>query len=260
MSKPKSLTNLRAGKALQRLRIEHGILEQAILAIDGCNWKENRIRDREISVASITLVEVVRLGLVFQMDPVLIARRMIAPISISLDKITTNNSDIGIWIKHGKLGDRKTWAKSIIEKDFPGKWVVYEDYKDALLFLTDSIDDVRREVEIDIREGRMKPTELVNTAHLGIEWETEIMKAQGRNLKGFRLRKGYASQWVAASKTGFNSSWQQCRESAKVSIKLEDCVSIAEAWDTSPFTLIEILLNPNPPTDQDLKDLRKKYC
>jgi hypothetical protein len=259
MSKPKTLTNLRAGKALQKLRIQNGILEQEILA-SFCQWKENRIRDREISVASITMPEIVRLGIVFSMNPVIIAKRMIAPISIGLDKMTVDNIDVGIWVKTGKFGEVKKWAKAIAEKDYPQNWVVVEDYKDAILYVTDTIDEIRRDVEEAIRNGKMTPTKLVDTSHLGIEWETEIMRSQGRCLKALRLKKSMASQWVAASKIGVNSSWCQTRESAKVSIKLEDCVSIAEAWDLSPFSLVEILLSENPPDDQMLKDLRRKYC
>lgn len=259
MSKPKTKNNRRAGKVLQRFRIEKGIREQLELA-KAVGWKENKVRDREIGVASITLVDICRFSISLGVDKVDMAKQMLAPISISLDKLTVKNSDIGIWIKTGKFGEKLNWARAIIEESYPQNWVVYPDYDDACLFLTDTIDDIRRDVEEDIKSGKFTPFELISCAHLGLDWEYQQMVKQGQNLKATRLRKGMASQWVAAGKIGVNPSWAQVRESARVSIKLEDVIALGESWDINPFNLVETLLNDNPPTNEDLKYLRKKYC
>ena len=259
VSKPKTKNNRRAGKALQKIRVAKGVHEQLALAT-ALGWKENKVRDREIAVASITLVDVCRFSIAFQMDKVEIAKLMVAPIAISLDKVTVDNTTNGMWINHDKFGEKKTWAMAIMEKGFPNSWTAYSDYDDALLFLTDSIDDIRRDCTDQIREGKMKPFELVSCAHLGPEWELKEMKKQGDALKGIRLRKSMASQWVAASKVGTNQSWIQCRESAKVSIKLEDVIALGEAWDVNPFKMCEILLTDTPPDYEELKLLRRKFC
>ena len=259
MSKPKTKNNRRAGKTLQKVRIQRGIREQLELA-NAVGWKENKIRDREIAVASICLPDICRFAIALQMDKVELAKQMLAPISISLDKLTITNTDIGMWVKHDKFGEKRTWAMAIMEKTFPGDWVVYPDYDDAMLFLIDTVDDIRRDIEDDIKHGRFEPFELVSCAHLGLDWEKEQMIKQGRNLKAARLRKGMASQWVAAGKMSVNASWIQVRESARVSIKLEDVISMGEAWDISPFKLVEMLLSGNSPSNQDFKDLRKRFC
>jgi transcriptional regulator with XRE-family HTH domain len=259
VSKPKTKNNRRAGKTLQKIRIQHGIREQLELA-NAVGWKENKVRDREIGVASITLVDICRFAIAFNMDKVELAKQMLAPVAISLDKLTIKNTDIGIWIKHGKFGEKKTWAMSIMEKTYPGDWVVYPDYDDAMLFLIDTVDDIRRDIEYDIRNGQFTPYELIDCSDLGLDWELEQMKSQGAALKGVRLRKGMASQWVAASKLAVNASWCQVRESARVSIKLEDVIAIGEAWDITPFKLVEYLLTDTPPSYDDFKALRKRYC
>lgn len=259
MTKPRTRNNQRAGRYLQKLRIENGIMEQKILS-DLNGWKENRIRDREIAVASITLPEIVRLSICFNISPVLMAKRMIAPISISLDKIVIDNDSIGIWEKTGRLGQSRRWANAIIETNFPGQWKVFEDYEYALEYYNDTIIDVRQETEWKMKRGEMKPKELIDTNHLGAEWEREQMVKQGRNLKAARLRKSLASQWAAASKLNLNSSHVQVRESAAVSIKLEDLIWYATGWDMSPYKLVEAVLSEETPTDDDLKALRRKYC
>ena len=259
VSKPKTKNNRRAGKTLQKVRIQRGIREQLELAT-AIGWKENKIRDREIAVASICLTDICRFAIALQMDKVELAKQMLAPISISLEKLTVTNTEIGIWIKHDKFGEKRTWAMAIMEKSFPGDWVAYNDYDDAMLFLIDTVDDIRRDIEDDIKHGRFEPFELVSCAHLGLDWDKAQMIKQGRNLKATRLRKGMASQWVAAGKMAVNPSWCQVRESARVSIKLEDVIALGESWDISPFKLVEMLLNDNPPTNEELKYLRKKYC
>lgn len=259
MSKPRTRNNQRAGRYLQKLRIENGIMEQKILS-DLNGWKENRIRDREIAVASLTLPEIVRLSICFNMSPVLMAKRMIAPISISLDKVTVDNDSIGIWEKTGRLGQSRRWANAIIEKDYPGNWKVFEDYEDALQYFNDTIVDIRQEIEWNMRKGEFTPTELIDTTHLGSDWERAVMVRQGRNLKAARLRKSLASQWAAASKLNLNSSHVQVRESAAVSIKLEDIIWYATGWDMSPYKLVEAVLSETSPTDQELRELRRKYC
>lgn len=260
MSKPKTRNNTKAGRALQKLRVEHGILEQCILS-KAIGVLENKVRDREIGVASITIVDVLRYSLAFEMDAVEIASRLISPITIGLDKQTTNNSErVGLWVK-GKFGQDKKWCQAIIEKDFPGRWIPYEhDFQDALLYLNDTIDSIRSEVEYRIKRGEMMPFELQDCYHLGSDWELARMREQGRRLKAVRLRKGFASQWSAANKIGVNPSWVQVREAANVVIKLEDLIAIAEAWDMSPFKLVEYIFAEETPTDDQLKELRRKYC
>lgn len=260
MSKPKTRNNTKAGRALQKIRIENGILEQCILS-KAIGVLENKVRDREIGVASITTVDCLRYSIAFQMDAVEIASQLISPITIGLNKETTSNPErVGLWVK-GKFGQDKKWCQAIIEKDFPGRWVPYEqDFQDALLYLNDTIDSVRSEVEYRIKRGEMTPFELKDCSYLGADWELARMREQGRRLKAVRLRKGYASQWSAANRIGTNPSWVQVREAANVVIKLEDLISIAEAWDMSPFKLIEYIFAEDTPTDEDLRLLRKKYC
>lgn len=259
MSKPKTRHNRRAGKCLQKIRVSKGIHEQLDLAT-AVGWKESKIRDREIAVASICLTDICRFSISLAMDKVEMAKLMVAPISISLDKVTVDNTTNGIWINRDKFGEKKTWAMAIMEKGFPNSWTEYSDYDDALLFLTDTIDDIRRDCTDQIRDGKMKPFELISCAHLGSDWELNEMRKQGDALKGIRLRKSMASQWVAASKVGVNQSWWQCRESAKVVIKLEDVIAISEAIDISPFKLCEILLTDTPPDYEELKALRRRFC
>lgn len=251
---------MRAGKTLQMIRIENGCLEQFLLAAEGMGWKENKVRDREISVAAIALHEISRLAIVLGMDKVEIAKRMLAPVTISLDRVTIPNTSIGMWERSGKFGEVKKWAECIIERDYKNNFQIYDDYHDSILFYTDTIDDVRRQVEEDIREGRFTPTKLVDTSHLGVEWEISEMKKHGRQLKAARLKKSLASQWVASSKLTLNASWIQCRESAKVSVKLEDVVAIAQGWDMNPFDLVAKLLDDDAPDDNELKILRRRYC
>lgn len=235
-------------------------MEQLILA-NACGWKENRIRDREIAVASLSLPELVRLSIVLNLDPVQMACRMISPIMISLDKVTVyNDQKVELWNKTGKFGQIKTWPLALIEKNFPGVWENYSDFDDALLYANDTIDDVRRDREDLIKRGIQPPQELVDTSHLGIDFDKEQMVRQGRNLKAARLKKSLASQWVAASKLNLNASHVQVRESAAVSIKLEDVIWYSSGWDMSPYKLVEMILSETSPTDQELRDLRRKYC
>ncbi len=258
--KPRTLHNIRIGRILQRIRIEAACTEQ-LLAAQKAGWKENRIRDREIAVASLSLPELVRLSIVFQIDPVVMACRMISPFMISLNKTTIYNDDkVEIWAKAGKFGQTKTWPLALIETKFPNCWEIYSDFEDALLYTNDTIDDIRSEIEYKLRRGEIQPKELVDTNHLGAEWEREQMVRQGRNLKAARLRKSLASQWSAASKLNLNSSHVQVRESAAVSIKLEDIIWYATGWDMSPYKLVEAVLSETSPTDEQLRLLRKKYC
>lgn len=257
--KPKTRNNTKAGRALQRIRVEHGVLEQCLLSAK-IGVLENKVRDREIGVASVTTVDILRYGLAFDMDAIEIASQMISPITIGLDKQTTNNPKrIGLWVK-GKFGQDKKWCQAIAEQDFPDRWVPYEDFHDAVLFLNDSIEEIRHDVEDKIKRGEMKPFELYDCSHLGADWELARMKEQGRRLKSVRLRKGFASQWSAANRIGVNPSWCQVREAANVVIKLEDLIAIAEAWDMSPFKLVEYIFAEETPTDDQLKELRRKYC
>ena len=260
MSKPKTQHNIRAGKVLQFLRIEKGILEQDILA-KKLGWLENKVRDREIAVASITLVDILRFSKSFNMNPVDIAHRMISPICINLDRTVTSNPEkLELWLKSDKLGNKNKWAKALIEKDFPGVWKNYDDYHDAVLFLKDTIDDKRRDIEDEIKNGKRQPFELIDASNLNDDWALEQMRIQGRNLKAIRLQRGLASQWVAASRVSLNASWCQVREGAKVVIKLEDLILLGEGWKISPYKLVDLIFRPVPPSDDDLKTIRAKYC
>ena len=258
--KPKTLHNIRIGRILQRIRIEAGCTEQ-LLAAEKCNWKENRIRDREIAVASLSLPELIRLSIVFQIDPVVMACRMISPFMISLSKSTIYNDEkIEVWGKTGKFGQTKTWPLALIETKFPGCWEIYSDFEDSLLYTNDTIDDIRSQIEYDMKIGKVKPRELVDTTHLDADWEKMIMVRQGKNLKAARLKKSLASQWAAAAKLNLNASHVQVRESAAVSMKLEDVIWYSTGWDMSPYKLVEMILSETSPTDQELRDLRRKYC
>ena len=258
--KPKTLHNIRIGRVLQRIRIEAACREQ-LIAADKCNWKENRIRDREIAVASLSLPELVRLSIVFQIDPVVMACRMMGPFMIALNKTTIYNDDrVEIWNKVGKFGQNKSWPFALIETKFPGCWEIYSDNEDALLYTNDTIDDIRSQMEYDVKVGKIKPQELVDTTHLGPEWELEVMRRQGRNLKAARLRKSLASQWAAAAKLNLNASHVQVRESAAVSMKLEDVIWYSSGWDMSPYKLVEMILSETAPTDDELKAIRRRFC
>jgi hypothetical protein len=258
--KPKTRNNTKAGRALQRIRVENGILEQCLLS-KAIGVLENKVRDREIGVASVTTVDILRYSLAFRMDAIEIASQMISPIAIGLDKQTTNNPErIGLWVK-GKFGQDRKWCQAIAEKDFPGRWVPYEhSFQDALLYLNDTLEEIRRDVEDQIKRGVMAPFVLNDCSHLGLDWDLARMKEQGRRLKAVRLRKGFASQWSAANRIQVNPSWIQVREAANVVIKIEDLIAIAEAWDMSPFKLVEFIFAEETPTDEDLKILRRKYC
>jgi hypothetical protein len=258
--KPRTLHNIRIGRILQRTRIEAGCMEQ-YLAAEKANWKENRIRDREIAVASLSLPELVRLSIVFQIDPVVLACRMISPFMISLNKTTIYNDKlVEVWNKPDKFGQNKSWPLALIETKFPDCWEIYSDFEDSLLYTNDTIDDIRSQIEYDIKCGTMKPRELVDTSHLGLDWEKSVMIRQGRNLKAARLKKSLASQWAAAAKLNLNASHVQVRESAAVSMKLEDVLWYAAGWDMSPYKLVEAILSETSPTDLDLRDIRRKYC
>jgi hypothetical protein len=258
--KPKTQHNIRIGRILQRIRVEAGCLEQ-YLAAEKAHWKENRIRDREIAVASLSLPELVRLSIIFQIDPVVMACRMISPFMISLNKTTIyNDSKVEIWNKPEKFGQNKTWPLALIETKFPNCWEIYPDFNDALLYMNETIDDVRSEVEYDLKRGVMKPRELVDTGHLGPDWERSVMVKQGRNLKAARLKKSLASQWAAAAKLNLNASHVQVRESAAVAMKLEDILWYSTGWDMSPYKLVEMILSETSPTDEELRQIRKRYC
>jgi hypothetical protein len=258
--KPKTRNNTKAGRALQRIRVQHGVLEQCILS-EAIGVLENKVRDREIGVASVTTVDILRYGLAFNMEAIEIASQMISPITIGLDKQTTENPErIGLWVKD-KFGQDRKWCQAIAEKDFPGRWVPYEhSFQDALLYLNDTLEEIRHDTEDKIKRGVMTPFVLTSCSHLGADWELARMKEQGRRLKAVRLRKGFASQWSAANRIQVNPSWIQVREAANVVIKIEDLIAIAEAWDMSPFKLVEYIFAEETPTDNDLKYLRKRYC
>ena len=266
--KKKTKKNRLFGKNLQRFRISNGIFEQEILA-NALGWGESKVRDREIGVASISFDDINRMAYAFDMKPVDLAHELIAPFCIAKNRtVVVYFSELEDWMvemaamwtsrKRSYLS-KKTWALALLE-NLHGEYRPYDDFEDAVLYFEDTMYDLRRELKTLVDNKTKKVTALRDATVLGEDFTKGAMKKPGQNLKGARLRQGDSAQWKSALDIGYNASWWQAREAGSVCLKLEEAVIMAETWKINPFDLIDQLFAEEPPTNDELKLLRKQFC
>jgi len=266
-TKSKSNTNIVAGKNLQRLRIQHGILEQKILA-DALGWRENKVRDREIAVASISMDDLLRLSMAFKMAPEKMAEELIRPICMDKNnRIVVNKVEIkdkGFIVSTRNAKTTRKWAY-VVKEDTWGQFCPSEeDFGKAVSYYEDTISDIRSDVQYEMSQDNFEKLELEDISHIPEnprnDWSKEHRRIQGLNLQALRLSKGHAAQWQAASLFGYNPSWIQGRESGKISTKLDDIIWMGSGWGMNPVDIAEKILCKTAPDKEELRAVRKKCC